>query len=150
MSPGPAASPSPASDTPHDVTYRVVYRDTDQMGFMYHANHFVLMEIGRVELLRAKGWSYREMEAEGILIPVLHAECDFKRPALYDDIVRIRTWMELVTRVRVRFRYELHCDARGELLSTGMTEHAFMGGDRRPVRLDPKVVERLAAPVGTP
>jgi len=131
----------------HDYEYRIVYRDTDQMGVVYHANYLVMMEMGRVEMLRAKGWSYREMEEAGILIPVLRAECEFRRPALYDDVVRIRTWMDSITRARIRFRYELRVEARSHLVARGSTEHAFMSNERKPIRLTHEMVARLAAPI---
>ncbi len=127
----------------HDHLIRVVYRDTDQMGFVYYANYFVFMEIGRVELLRARGWTYREMEEAGIRIPVLHADCDFQRPARYDDLVRVRTTLTLVNRLRIEFAYEIHCDERDELLATGTTRHAFMDNDGRPRRVDAGVVQKL-------
>ncbi|MBI5155407.1 acyl-CoA thioesterase [Candidatus Poribacteria bacterium] len=134
----------PASNF-HDHLIRIVYRDTDQMGFVYYANYLVFMEIGRVELLRARAWSYRAMEEEGFRIPVLHAECDYLRPARYDDLLRVRTTLVEATRLRLSFQYEIHCDERRELIATGATRHAFMNTQGKPQRVTESVVERLKA-----
>lgn len=138
-------SPAPADQ--HDHLFRVIYRDTDQMGMVYYANYFAYMEMGRVELMRAKGSSYRELEESGIFIPVVHAQCDYRRPARYDDLLRLRTTLVLLTRVRLHFRYQLHHDGRAELLATGETHHVFTGRDQRPVRVPPQVLEMLSRPV---
>lgn len=113
------------------------------MGVVYHGNYFVYMEIGRVEGLRARGLSYREMEEAGFRIPVLHASCDFKRPLYYDDEVRVRSIVEEITRTRLTFRYELYCDARQELAATGMTKHAFFDRSNRIVRIPLELLGRL-------
>lgn len=137
---------SPADERPsdtHDHEIRVCYRDTDQMGIVYYANYFVYMEIARVEYLRARGWTYREMEEAGIRIPVVHAACDFKRPARYDDIVRVHVVLTQLTRVRLDFRYEMYCDARGELLATGESRHVFFDRSNAMLRIDPSVVDRI-------
>src|ERR1700734_2405752 len=90
-----------------EARIRVRYAETDQMGVVYHANYFVWFEVGRTELLRASGWSYREMEAEGIGLPVVEAHCDSRQPARYDDELEVRTTGTLLSPVRVEFTYEL-------------------------------------------
>lgn len=130
----------------HDHLIRVTYRDTDQMGFSYYGNYFTYMEIGRVEYLRVRGLPYRALEAMGLRLPVLHASCDYHRPALYDDLLRIRTTVEEATRVRLSLRYEVFCDDREERLAAGATRHAFMGPDGRPRRCPPEVVHVLLGP----
>ena len=85
---------------------RVRYADTDQMGVVYYANYLVWFEVARTEWLRDGGWSYREMEADGIALPVIEAHCEYRQPARYDDEIEIRTVATLLTPVRIRFDYE--------------------------------------------
>ena len=132
----------------HDHLFRVVYRDTDQMGVVYYANYYVYMEIGRVELMRSKGSSYRELEEKGVYIPVVHCHCDYKKPARYDDLLRIRSSISMLTRVRLQFQYEIYQHERDELLATGDTHHVFMATeDHRPMRIPAEVTEMLTKPV---
>ena len=70
---------------------RVRYAETDQMGVVYHGNYFAWFEIGRIELLRQTGWSYKALEADGIGLPVIEATCQYRHPARYDDELEIRT-----------------------------------------------------------
>lgn len=122
---------------------RVRYAETDQMGVVYHANYFVWFEVGRVELLRSLGHSYRELEASGINLPVIHAECDYRRPARYDDELEVRTSGRLISSVRVEFRYVLVRVTDGEVLATGRTEHVPLNRDGRPSRLGQALREAL-------
>ena len=125
---------------PHAVSrVRVRYADTDQMGVVYHSNYFVWFEIGRTDLLRAAGWTYREMEAEGLSLPVIEAHCEYKQPARYDDELDVRTTGELMSPVRVAFSYEVVRPADGELLATGRTVHATLDRTGRPSRLPDRV-----------
>jgi acyl-CoA thioester hydrolase len=118
---------------------RVRYADTDQMGIVYHANYFIWFEVGRTDLLRSAGWTYREMEAEGLSLPVIEAHCDYKQPARYDDELDVRTTGELMSPVRVAFSYEVVRPADGELLATGRTVHATLDRTGRPSRLPDRV-----------
>jgi len=117
----------------------VRYAETDQMGVVYHANFFVWFEVGRTDLLRSAGWTYREMEAEGLSLPVIEAHCDYKQPARYDDELEVRTTGELMSPVRVAFSYEVVRPADGELLATGRTVHATLDRAGRPSRLPDRV-----------
>jgi acyl-CoA thioester hydrolase len=117
----------------------VRYAETDQMGVVYHANYFIWFEVGRTDLLRAAGWTYREMEAEGLSLPVIEAHCDFKQPARYDDEIEVRTTGELMSPVRVAFNYEIVRPLDGELLATGRTVHATLDRTGRPSRLPDRV-----------
>ena len=118
---------------------RVRYSETDQMGVVYHANYFVWFEVGRTDLLRSTGWSYRELEAEGVSLPVIQAQCEYRLPARYDDELEIRTSGAVVTHVRVEFTYEIVRVADGALLVTGRTMHASLDRDGRPCRLPARV-----------
>ena len=83
---------------------RVRYAETDQMGVVYYANYFVWFEVGRTDLLRDAGWSYREMELEGIALPVIEAHCEYRQSARYDDELEIRTTGSQLSPVRVTFK----------------------------------------------
>ena len=119
---------------PTKHAYRVPYADTDQMGFVYYANFLVYFERSRNEALRSLGLTYREMEAEGILLPVVEAHCQYRQPALYDDLLEIHGWFESMGRTRVRACCEVRRD--GDLLADGYTVHACLSREtKRPVRL---------------
>ena len=70
---------------PFEAPVRVRYEETDRMGVVYHSNYFVWFEVSRTDLLRNNGWTYREMEADGIQLPVIEAHCEYRKPAKYDD-----------------------------------------------------------------
>jgi acyl-CoA thioester hydrolase len=124
------------------VRLRVRYAETDQMGVVYYANYFVWFEVGRTELLRTLGWSYREMEAAGYALPVISAACQYHRPARYDDELEIVTTGALLSPVRLAFEYGI---VRGdERIVTGRTEHASLNPQGRPVRLPERVREYFA------
>jgi acyl-CoA thioester hydrolase len=107
-----------------EVRLRVRYAETDQMGVVYHANHFIWFEVGRVELLRQLGFSYREMEqSDGCFIAVVDARCRYKAPACYDDEVIVRTHLKNVRESLVHFGYELLRAGDGTLLAEGETTH---------------------------
>ena len=118
---------------------RVRYAETDQMGVVYHANYFVWFEVGRTDLLRQAGWSYREMEAEGVSLPVLNAECSYHWPARYDDEIEIRTTGKLLSPVRLAFEYEAVRTSDEVVTASGRTMHAAIGRDGRPCRLPDRV-----------
>ncbi len=109
------------------------------MGVVYHANYFVWFEVGRTDLLRSTGWSYRELEQEGVRLPVIQAHCEYRLPARYDDELEIRTKGAILTHVRVEFSYEIVRLTDGALLVTGRTAHAALDRDGRPCRLPARV-----------
>jgi acyl-CoA thioester hydrolase len=118
---------------------RVRYAETDQMGVAYYANYFVWFEVGRTDLLRERGWSYREMEADGYALPVVETGCDYRQPARYDDELELRTTGVLLSAVRVRFDYQLARVADGVTLAHGHTVHASLDRSGRPRRLPDRV-----------
>jgi acyl-CoA thioester hydrolase len=122
-------------------TVRVRYAETDNMGVVYYANYLVWFEVGRTDLLRHAGWSYREMEQEGFSLPVIEAHCEYARPAKYDDDVEVRTTGSLVSPVRLRFDYEVARSADGVVLAHGHTVHATLGRDGKPCRLPARARE---------
>jgi acyl-CoA thioester hydrolase len=118
---------------------RVRYAETDKMGVVYYANYFVWFEVGRTDLLRDADWSYRAMETDGVILPVIEAHCDYKQPARYDDEIEVRTTAELVSPVRVAFAYHVVRPADEALLAEGRTVHAALDRDGRPCRLPERV-----------
>lgn len=105
--------------TEHDTEFRVRYKETDSMGIAHHSNYLTWFEMGRTEMLRANGGSYRQMEVEGFFLVIIKAECRFKRPARYDDLLRLRTILSRVTAAKIEHAYELF--RGGELLAEGHT-----------------------------
>ncbi len=112
------------------------------MGVVYHANYFVWFEIGRCELLRGIGSSYRELEGTGIRLPVIEAHCEYRAPARYDDELEIATTGALLSPARVEFRYEVRQVEGATLSAAGRTVHAAIDRSGRPCRL-PEVVQEL-------
>jgi acyl-CoA thioester hydrolase len=123
----------------HDACVRVRYAETDQMGVVYHANYLVWMEIGRVELLRALGVEYKQMEMQDDChIMVVEVHCRYQKAARYDDALRVRTHIAEARSRSIHFAYEIWRDADGQLLATGGTKHVICGKDGRPKQLPEK------------
>lgn len=114
---------------------RVRYAETDQMGIVYYANYFVWFEVGRTDLLRQAGWSYREMEAEGFSLPVIETGCRYVQPARYDDELDVTTRGVLLSPVRVRFDYQIVRVSDARPLASGHTVHGSLDTTGRPCRL---------------
>ena len=131
------------SDRVCEVRLRVRYAETDQMGVVYHANYFVWFEVGRVELLRQLGFSYREMEQnDGCFIAVVDARCRYKAPARYDDEVVVRTHLKNVRESLVHFGYELTRVSDSGLLAEGETTHIVTDAEMK-VRAIPDKYMRI-------
>ena len=125
----------------NETRVRVRYAETDQMGIVYHANHFIWFEVGRVELLRQLGFSYREMEEQdNCFIAVVDARCRYKSPARYDDEIVVRTWLKKVRESVIHFGYELVRAGNGELLAQGETTHIVADAQMRKTALPEKYV----------
>lgn len=105
------------------IQFRVRYAETDQMGVVYHGNYFTYFEMGRTELLReATGVSYRDVEESATKMVVVKAECSFRKPARYDDLLTLKTRVLRTTRASLEHEYRLFRD--GELLAVGKTKLA--------------------------
>jgi acyl-CoA thioester hydrolase len=112
------------------------------MGVVYYANYLVYFERVRNEVLRAGGLTYKEMEASGILLPVIEAHCDYQQPAFYDDLLDIAGWFEWVSPVRMKS----HCEVlRGNaILASGYTVHVVLSASsRKPIRLPAAVLASI-------
>ena len=112
------------------------------MGVVYYANYLVWMELGRVELCRARGVRYRDMEQEDeILLTVAEANCRYLTPARYDEVVLIETHIETAHPRMICFAYEMKSEETGATLAKGFTKHIFCGKNLKPKRLPPKYHE---------
>ena len=128
------------------VEIRVIFGDTDQMGVVYHSNYLRWFEASRGGFLRARGRSYAELEALGWGLPVVEAHVVYRRPARYDDLVKITPRLEWVRPASFRFAYQAQ---RGEeLLAEGWTVHACIDREGRPRRLPDEVRTVLLAQTG--
>jgi acyl-CoA thioester hydrolase len=149
----------------HRHCQRVRYAECDQMGVVYHGNYMDWFEIGRTELIRSHGLPYSEIEARGLLLPLIDLQAKFAGPARYDDVVAIYTRLVEFTFVRASFESEIRrveasrlgssnfasahvVEPDGELLVTGATRHVWVDRSFKPVRLDklaPEVYAVLAS-----
>jgi len=126
------------------IEYRVPYADTDQMGVVYYGNYLTLFERARNELMRACGYTYRECEAAGFMLPVVHAEVDYRSPAKYDDLLEITAFVQLQKGVRIEIACEVRRKGEDALLASGFTRHAFVSTqDFRPCAPPPELVAKL-------
>ena len=128
----------------NSTTLRTRYSETDQMGVVYYGNYPQYFEVGRVETLRQLGVTYRNMEEDGIMLPVLKLEVKYLRPALYDDELQIKTSLKEVPNTRITFHHEIF-NSDGELLTIGLVQLVFVDAKtRRPRRCPQYVIDKLA------
>ncbi len=123
---------------------RVIYGDTDQMGVVYHANYLRFFEASRNEFFRARGGNYRDLEADGLLLPVVEANVKYLAPAHYDDLIEIEVGVDELKRATFAFTYVLRREGEEKVLATGRTVHACL--DRatgRPVRIPDALLTQL-------
>jgi acyl-CoA thioester hydrolase len=144
---------SPSNDQPTAVNFetrvRVRYAETDQMGVVYHANHFVWFEIGRVEFLRQLGFSYRDMEKDdGCFIAVVDARCRYRAPAFYDDEIVVRTHLKHIRNSVIHFGYELVRAGDGVLLAEGETMHVVTNAEMKTSPIPTKYMDAFREAMG--
>jgi acyl-CoA thioester hydrolase len=121
---------------------RVRYAETDQMGVVYHGNYAQYFEMGRVEWLRNLGISYKWMEENGIMLPVVSLTMNYKKPARYDDELRVKTILKSQTSVKIEFDYEIY-NQQDELLTTGNSVLVFVDMKTGRPTLPPEYVKEL-------
>ena len=109
----------------YEFNVRVRYAETDQMGVVYHGNYAQYFEMGRVEWLRNLGISYKWMEENGVMLPVVSLQMDYKKPARYDDLLRVKTILKSQTSVKIEFDYEIY-NEQNYLLTTGYSMLIFV------------------------
>ena len=125
------------------IITRVRYSETDQMGYVYHGNYASFFEMGRLEWLRNLGISYKEMEGNGIMLPVYSLNIRFVKSAFYDDVLSITTSIKKTPSVRIEFIYEIH-NQNGELITTAETTLIFIDmKSGKPIKCPNYILEKL-------
>jgi acyl-CoA thioester hydrolase len=133
----------------NETRLRVRYAETDQMGVVYHSNHLIWFEVGRVELLRQLGFSYRDMERDdGRFIAVAEATCRYRAPAYYDEEVVVRTTLKTVRESVIIFSYELTKADGGKLIAEGETTHIVTDSNMKVAALPEKYFTAFRAAIG--
>ena len=126
-----------------EFNVRVRYAETDQMGVVYHGNYAQYFEMGRVEWLRNMGVSYKWMEDNGVMLPVVSLSMDYKKPARYDDVLTVKTIFKSQTSVKIEFDYEIY-NEKEELLTIGYSMLVFVNMKTgRPILPPDYVLDRL-------
>tara|TARA_R110002167_G_scaffold7309_1_gene34601 strand:- start:297 stop:695 length:399 start_codon:yes stop_codon:yes gene_type:complete len=123
----------------NEISFRIRYSETDQMGVVYHGNYAQYLELARVEWLRSLGISYKSMEEGGIMLPVISLSINFLKPALYDDLITVKVILKKKPAVRIEFDYEITNES-GELLATANTVLVFMDMKRKRPTKCPKIL----------
>lgn len=132
----------------NETRLRVRYAETDQMGVVYHSNHLIWFEVGRVELMRQMGFSYRDMEREGgRFIAVAEATCRYRAPVFYDEEVIVRTRLKTVRESVIIFAYELTRAETGALLAEGETTHIVTDANMKVTALPDKYLKVFRAAI---
>jgi acyl-CoA thioester hydrolase len=127
----------------HDIQIRVRYAETDQMGFVYYGNYATYFEVARVETFRHLGFSYRSMEENGVMMPVLEYHSKYIRPALYDDLLTIKTYLKELPTTRIKFEYEVFNES-GVLLNLSETSLVFVNSStKRPCQMPESFLNKL-------
>lgn len=128
----------------HEFNVRVRYSETDQMGVVYHGNYAQYFEMGRVEWLRNKGVSYKWMEENGVMLPVVSLTMNYKKPARYDDLITVKTIFKSQTSVKIEFNYEIY-NEKQELLTIAHSVLVFVDMKTgRPMLPPDYVVEKIS------
>ncbi|MCW3071364.1 MAG: 4-hydroxybenzoyl-CoA thioesterase [Bacteroidetes bacterium] len=126
-----------------ETTVRVRYAETDKMGYVYYGNYTHYYEVGRVEAMRALGTSYKEMEDNGVMLPVYTCSLKYMKPALYDDLLIIKTIIKELPTLKITFDYEIY-NEKNALLNTGSTTLVFINMEtNKPCRAPESFMERI-------
>ncbi|ASV31955.1 acyl-CoA thioesterase [Maribacter cobaltidurans] len=127
----------------NEISFRVRYAETDQMGIVYYGNYAQYLEMGRVEWLRSLGVSYKWMEENGVMLPVISLKVDYKNSARYDDLITVRTQLKKLPSVRIEFDYSIF-NEDGEILIEANTVLVFMDSHRKkPIKCPEYILEKL-------
>ncbi len=124
----------------HVSTLRVRYGETDKMGVVYHSNYFRYFEVGRSSYFRDLGYTYKQFEEDGFMLPLINCACDFIMPAAYDDELFIHTSISHFKGARITLEYRIYKDGQSPdqeqiLLVKGHTSHAFVDMNMKPVNV---------------
>ena len=127
-----------------EYEHKIQYYETDKMGITHHSNYIRWMEEARLDFLSQIGWDFAEMEAGGVLSPVVSVECRYKKPTTYPETIQILVMVEEFKGVKLKLAYEMK-NAKGETVCEGKSEHCFLNPDGRPMRMDRKFPELFEA-----
>lgn len=128
----------------NETTVRIRYKETDQMGVVYHGNYAQYLEVGRIEWLRSLGISYKSMEDNGVMLPVVELNLKFKKSAHFDDEICIKTMLRKLPSAAIEFDYEIS-NLNGEILTYGYTKLVFINMEtNRPMRCPNYILEKLS------
>ena len=128
----------------HEINVRIRYAETDQMGVVYHGNYVQFIEMGRTEWLRVLGISYKEMEAAGVMLPVISITMNYKKSAYYDDVLTIRTTLKKLPSVKIEFDFEIFNESE-EIITKGNTVLAFINMmTKRPMKCPEHLLKKLS------
>lgn len=125
----------------HSVDIRVRYQETDQMGIVYYANYYVWFEVARTEYFRSLGFPYRDFERDKAFLVVVNSSCQYKRPAHYDDLITVKSWISSIKNSSFIFEYEVKRSR--DLLAIGSTVHVFISKKGKPARIPSKLGELI-------
>ena len=125
----------------YSTTWRVQYYETDKMGIVHHSNYVRYFETARTEYLRDSGLAYDEMEKAGIWMPVLSVNVEFRTPAVYDEVIRIKCWISRLKGASLEVQYEVSNYETGEVHATGSSSHAFTNPELKPIRVKKEAPE---------
>lgn len=125
------------------IQIRVRYGETDQMGVVYHGNYALYLEMGRIEWLRKLGISYKDMEENGIMLPVVSLCVNYKKSAAYDDVIHVKTQLKNKPTAKIEFEYEI-TNEKGEILTTATTILVFIDmKTNRPVKAPKYILDAI-------
>ena len=127
----------------HTTNVRVRYCETDQMGVVHHGNYPQYLEIARIEWLSSLGISYKAIESQGIMLPVVVLNINYCKPAYYDELLTIKTNLVNIPKVSIEFKYELY-NVKKELITTAYTKLVFVDAEKRlPIKCPKKILDKL-------
>jgi acyl-CoA thioester hydrolase len=126
-----------------EIQIRVRYGETDQMGVVYHGNYALYLEMGRIEWLRKLGISYKNMEEKGVMLPVVSLNINYKKSAVYDDVINVKTQLKNTPSARIEFEYEI-TNEQGEILTLASTTLVFIDmKTNRPMRAPQYILDAI-------
>lgn len=127
-----------------EIQIRVRYGETDQMGVVHHGNYALYLEMGRIEWLRKLGISYKSMEKNGVMLPVVSLNINYKKSAGYDDVINVKTQLKNMPTARIEFEYEI-TNEKGDILTTAHTTLVFIDmKTNRPIKAPQYILDAIA------
>jgi len=123
------------------TTIRVIYADTDAMGIVYHTNYIKWFEIGRNEIFRQLGFLYSDLEKQSFNLPVTEAYCNYLSPAKYDQLLVVETRIAFISRIMIKFDYNIWDEHKKHKLTAGYTIHACTNAEGKVRRIPPLLIE---------